>query len=247
LVVLPGPLRDQWRQSRQAKLDALFVELEALRMRIGQPRMRSVKMVQRSANARLKKSKVAQFVHVNVYEPAAGGVNLLWALNTEALAAAQRRDGRYLLVTNDWTLSHREMFRLYREKDGVEKCFRVCKSDLEVSPLFLHKDKRIASMLFINLVALLAYTLLQRQIQQQGLQMTTRRLIQRLDQLTLIETRCHDGSRLYRLTPIEPELVAILQQVAVALDELMQVVVAPDHYCPTLLSATLDAQHHLLC
>lgn len=247
LVVLAGPLRDQWRQSRQAKMDALFVELEALRKRIGQPRMRSVKMVQRSANARLKASKVAQFVDINVYESAEGGVNLLWATNTEALAAAERRNGRYLLVTNDWTLSHQEMFRLYREKDGVEKCFRIGKSDLEVSPLFLHKDKRIASMLFINMVALLAYTLLQRQIQQQGLQMTTRRLIQRLDQLTLIETRCHDGSRLHRLTPIEPELTAILQQVALALDELMRVVVAPDHFCPTLFSATPASAHHLLC
>jgi transposase len=247
LVVLPGPLRDQWRQSRQERLDALFVELDALRKRIGQPRMRSVKMVQRSANARLKESKVAQFVHVDVYESAEGEVNLLWELNAEALAAAERRDGRYLLVTNDWSLSHQEMFRLYREKDGVEKCFRISKSDLKVSPLFLHKDKRIASMLFINLVALLAYTLLQRQIQQQGLQMTTRRLIQRLDKLTLIETRCHDGSRLYRLTPVEPELVAILQQVAVALDELMQVVVTPDHYCPILISATSDSEYHPLC
>jgi len=204
-------------------------------------------MEQRSANARLKESKVAQFVNVNVYDTADGGVNLLWETNTEALAAAERRDGRYLLVTNDWTLSHQEMFRLYREKDGVEKCFRICKSDLEVSPLFLHKEKRIASMLFINMVALLAYTLLQRQIQQQGLQMTTRRLIQRLDQLTLIETRCHDGSRLHRLTPIEPELVAVLEQVAVALDELMRVVVTPDHYCPPLISTTLDSEHRLLC
>jgi transposase len=247
LVVLAGPLRDQWRQSRQAKMDELFAELDALRKRIGQPRMRSVKMVLRSANARLKESKVAQFVHVNVYDSAEGGVNLLWETNTEALAAAERRDGRYLLVTNDWSLSHQEMFRLYREKDGVEKCFRICKSDLEVSPLFLHKDKRIASMLFINMVALLAYTLLQRQIQQQGLPMTTRRLIQRLDQLTLIETRCYDGSRLHRLTPIEPELVAILQQVAVALDELMRVIVRPDHYRPTLISRTLDSEHRLLC
>lgn len=119
------------------------------------------------------------------------------------------------------------MFRLYKAKDGVEKCFRISKSDLKVSPFFLHKDKRIASMLFINMVALLAYTLLQRQMQQQGLQMTTRKLIQRLDQLSLIETHCWDGSSLRRLTPIDPELMVILQLVAVALNELMQTVVEP--------------------
>jgi transposase len=246
LVVMGAPLRDQWRRSRQARLDALFTELETLRARIGQPRLRSVKMVQRSVNARLKASKVAQFVDATVYTTAEGELNLLWQTNLEALAAAERLDGRYLLVTNDCSLSHQEMFRLYRQKDGVEKCFHISKSDLQVSPLFLHKDQRIASMLFINMVALLAYSLLQRQIQQQGLQMTTRRLIQRLDQLTLIETRCHDGSRLHRLTPIDPELVALLQLVAVALDEMVQVVVDSDHSLG-LFSAALPSPPRLLC
>jgi transposase len=246
LVVMAGPLRDQWCKTRQEQLDALFAKLEELRGRIGQPRLRSVKMVQRSVNARLKASKVARFVDATVYMTSEGEVNLVWQLDRAALAAAARYDGRYLLVTNDWTLSHREMFRLYREKDGVEKCFHISKADLQVSPLFLHKDKRIASMLFINMVALLAYTLLQRQLQQQGLQMTTRRLIQRLDRLTLIETRCWDGSRLHRLTPIDPELVAILQLVAAALDEMMQVTVDLDHNC-CLFNSVLASRPRLLC
>jgi len=246
LVVLSGPLRDQWRQSRQARIDALVAELETLRRRIGQPRLRTLKSVKRSLNARLKASQVAHFVDATLYETAAGELNLVWQIDQAALTAAERRDGRYLLVTNDWSLSAQEMFRLYREKDGVEKCFRISKHDLRVSPLFLHKDKRIASMLFINLVALLAYTLLQRQLQQQVLPMTTRQLIQRLERLTLIETHCWDGSRLQRLTPLEPELVAILQQVAVALDAMMQAVVPPDPD-RRLLSSTLTSQPGLLC
>ena len=190
---------------------------------------------------------MAQFVDATVYKTAEGELNLVWQTNTEALAAAERHDGRYLLVTNDWSLSHQEMFRLYREKDGVERCFRVSKSDLKVSPLFLHQDQRIAAMLFINMVALLAYTLLQRQIQQQGLQMTTWQLIQRLDHLSLIETVCHDGSRLYRLTPIDSDLATVLQQVAGALDEIMQDVVSSDHYPSGLLATELAAQPSLLC
>ena len=246
LVVMAGPLRDQWRKSRQEELDALCAELEQLRGRIGQPRLHTVKLVQRSVNARLKASKVARFVDATAYMTSEGAVNLVWQFDHAALAAAARYDGRYLLVTNDWTLSHREMFRRYRQKDGVEKCFHISKADLHVSPLFLHKDKRIASMLFINMVALLAYTLLQRQVQQQGLQMTTRRLIQRLDRLTLIETRCWDGSRLHRLTPIDPDLAAILQLVAAALDDMMQVIVDFDHN-RCLFNSALTSQTRLLC
>jgi hypothetical protein len=239
LVVVSGPLRDQWRQSRQAKLDTLWHELGQLRGRIGQPRLRTLKSVQRSLNARLRASKVADFVQTTVYETAIGQVNLLWQLDEAALAQAERLDGRYLLVTNDWSLSHQEMFQLYRQKDGVETCFHICKDDLEVSPLYLHQDHRIASMLFINMVALLAYTLLQRQIQNQGLQMTTRRLIARLDQLTLIETQCWDGSCLRRLTPVDPELTAILLLVSQALEQMLHTVERSDQ--PLLLPPDADA------
>jgi len=221
LVVLSGPMRDQLRQSRQVQLDALAQELTQLRAKIGQPRYRTVKSIQRSANARCHDSKVGHLMTISVYETAAGVVNLHWQLDNEALYQVEKKDGRYLLVTNNWSLSHQEMFALYRQKDGVEKRFTICKSDLQVSPVYLHQDKRIAAMLFLNMVALLAYSLLERQVRQQGLQLTTRQIIKRLETLTLIETHCHDGSCLRRLTHIEPEIAAILHLVAQVLDDLL--------------------------
>ncbi len=246
LVVVAGPLRDQLRQTRLAWLDELEAELEELRLQIGQPRLRSVKAVQRSVNARMRASKVAQFMEVTVYATPSDQINLYWRRKQEALVQAERLDGRYLLVTNDWSLSHHEMFRLYRQKDGVEKCFHVCKDDLEVSPLYLHQDERISTMLFINMVALLAYTLLQRQMRQQGLQMTTRRLLQRLEQLSVIETYCWDGSSLRRLTPVDADLVTLLQMVAAALDTLVQTVVPADQPC-RLLDTVPMPPDRLLC
>jgi transposase len=221
LVILAGPIREQLRQARREQLAALGSALTELQAKLGQPYYRTLKMVQRKANARCKASKVGRLMRVTVYETAAGVVNLHWQIDEAALHRAEERDGRYLLVTNDWSLSHQEMFRLYREKDGVEKRFTICKSDLKVSPVYLHQDKRIASMLLLNMVALLAYSLLERQVRQTELQMTTRQLIKRLERLSLIETHCHDGSCLRRLTPIEPEVACILQLVAQALDDLM--------------------------
>jgi len=226
LVVLAGPLRDQWRQNRQVQLQALQGELAQVRSDIGQPRLRSIKAVQRRVNSKLRASNVGKFMQVNVYEPPTGGVNLHWQLDTEALAQKERLDGRYLLTTNDCSLSHQQMFQLYRDKDGGEKRFLISKQDLKVSPIFLHKDRRhpegTRAMLLLNMLALLAYSLLERQMRQQGLQLTTRQLIRKLEQLSLIETRCHDGSQLYRLTPVSAECQHILQLVAVALNELLQ-------------------------
>jgi hypothetical protein len=72
------------------------------------------------------------------------------------------------------------------------------------------------------MLALLAYSLLERQLRQQGLQLTTRQLIQRLQDLTLIETRFIDGSCMRRLPPISPECLTILPLVLAALENLIE-------------------------
>lgn len=131
-----------------------------------------------------------------------------------------QKDGRYLLVTNDWRLSLQRMFDLYHNKDGVEKRFEVSKSDLKVSPIYLHKDERIEGMLLINMLALLAYSLVERQVRQNGLQMTTRRIIEKLESLDFIETLCWDGSRLYRVAPVDKEQALLLEILAHILAEL---------------------------
>jgi transposase len=222
LVILAGPIRDQLRQTRQVRLQALAQELAQVKAEIGQPRLLTLKAVQRRANARLRASKVGKLMSATAYITPAGQVDLRWQIDTYALWQTQQRDGRYLLVTNDWSLSHPQMFQLYRDKDGVEKRFHICKSDLQVSPVYLHQDQRIASMLLLNMVALLAYSLLERQLRQQGLPLTTRQLIKRLEPLSLIETHCHDRSCVRRLTPLDPALTPILQLVALALNDLVQ-------------------------
>ena len=156
---------------------------------------------------------------VRVEERADGQVTFRWQIDTDTLWRAEEKDGRYLLVTNKKSLSHHEMFALYRQKDGVEKRFRISKSDLKVSPIYLHKDKRIASMLLLNMIALLAYSLLERQMRQNGMQLTVRELIKRLEAVSLIETHCYDGSCLKRLTAIDLETAWIVAMVGEALQE----------------------------
>ncbi|MCP4168808.1 MAG: hypothetical protein GY759_23325 [Chloroflexi bacterium] len=55
-------------------------------------------------------------MQVSAYETPTGAVNLHWQLNNEALAVQERLDGRYLLVTNDYSLTHQQMFQIYRDK-----------------------------------------------------------------------------------------------------------------------------------
>lgn len=210
LVVLSGPMRTALRQSRAARLKELRQALMEVQSKLGQPYYRTVKSVQRKANAKLNASPVGKFMRVEAYTDERGQVCLHWWVAFYPLWQAMQRDGRYLLVTNDWSLSPRQMLALYHQKDGVEKRICVSKSRLKVSPIYLHKDERIEAMLLINMLALLAYSVLERQARRGGLQMTTRRIIEKLHNLAVVETVCGDGSRLLRFVPMDEEQAILL-------------------------------------
>jgi len=220
LVVLSGPMRTALRRTRADQLRALRQALRTVQSKIGRPYYRTLKALQQRANTQLKQSPAGKFLRAQAYTDEQGQIGLRWWVDRYALWQAMQRDGRYLLVTNDWSLSPRRMLALYRQKDGVEKRFTVSKSDLKVSPIYLHKDQRIEAMLLINMLALLAYSLLERQVRQGGLQMTTRRIIEKLESLEVIETLCWDGSRLLRLVPMDEEQAALLQVLAHILADL---------------------------
>lgn len=232
LVVLSGPMRTALRRARAAHFRALYQALRQVQAHIGQPRLRTVAVVQRRAETQVKQSPVGKFVQVEVYTNETGQVCLRWQVNRYRLWQVMQADGRYLLVTNDWSLSPRDMLALYRRKDGVEKRFQVSKGELKVSPVYLHKDERIEAMLLVNMLALLAYSLLERQARHHGLTLTTRRIIAKLQSLDVVETVCWDGSILLRLVPIDEELTLLLQALAHVVAEL-RVPRWPHHQLPS--------------
>jgi transposase len=220
LVILSNPMRRALRQARAKQLRELRQQLIDLQAKIGQPYYRTPKALQRSVKARLKASKVGHLMRVEVYTNEHHQLDLRWQIDTYQLWQAMHRDGRYLLATNDFSLSPVQMLALYRSKDGVEKRFRVSKSDLQISPLYVHLDSRIEGLLLVNMIALLAYSLLERQMRLSDLNLTTRRLIEKLDNLHLLESHYLDGSCQRRLTPISSEQMMLLETLAHLLADL---------------------------
>ncbi len=219
LVVLSGPMRRAVRRSRAAAFRDLRGELAVVRAKSGQKRYRSVKDAQARAETGRRHSAVGTLMCVEAYATASG-TELRWWSDRTALAQAMRLDGRYLLVTNDRTLTSAQLLELYRAKDGQEKDFEVAKQALRVRPLYVHSDERIEALLLINLMALLVDSALERPVRSHGLVLTTRRLIEQRESLTLIATHCWDGSVLGRVTPVNVEQAELLQALAEILAEI---------------------------
>lgn len=220
LIVLSQPMQRARRRTRAHQLRELRQALTQIASRIGQPQYRTATQIQRRADTCLRHSPVGHLMRAWTMVAEDGSVQLRWQMGREALLAEMRHDGRYLLATNDATLTPSQMLALYRDKDASEKSFTVCKQDLCVSPLYLHTDERIETMLLMHMLALLTYNVLERQARRHGLALTTRRIITALESLTIIETHCWDGSVLVRLAPMKGEQARLLQVLAEIVDEM---------------------------
>ncbi len=216
LIVLSEATRRQWRRTHIEQLRELSAQLqEEVKDKLNRPYWRNPETIRKRAQSRLDASPVGELMKMEVGGEY-GAVEMQWWVDRDALRERCRLDGRYLLVTDHPTLSSVEMLQIYKDKDQGEKRFQVTKQVLLVRPIYLHKDERIEAMLLVNMIALLVYSLVERQCRRNGLQITGRQLLYEFALLHVIETHCWDGSVLYRCMPLTPRQQDILQRMGIA-------------------------------
>lgn len=132
-----------------------------------------------------------------------GELTLRFTVNPEQLALAQEQDGRYLLVTNR-PLSAEEMITRFKGQDKIEKRIRTFKGPIRIRPMFLHKPERIEALVFIGMLALLVFSLLELLAKRAGIQLTAEGILKQFQSLTAVDTRFLDGSCLLRIAPLTP-------------------------------------------
>lgn len=80
----------------------------------------------------------------------------------EKLLEEEKYDGYYVIVTSEWKETDEKILDIYRGLWQIEEAFRVCKSDLEVRPVYLSRHERIEAHFLICFVALVVARLLSR-------------------------------------------------------------------------------------
>jgi transposase len=133
---------------------------------------------------------------------------------TAALAQAATRDGLYVLVTNDAGLDDEAMLARTKGRDRIEKRLGIFKGPLAVRPMFLEKVERIRAMLFVCLVALLVYSLLEQRARQAGLPLTGRKVLERFAVCSAVRTTFADGTALLLAVPFSAWQQAVAQALA---------------------------------
>jgi transposase len=92
---------------------------------------------------------------------------LLFEEDQAAIAADEKCDGLFCLITNDENLSLTEVLAKYKYQPFLEKRFEQLKTVFAVAPMWLKKPERIAGLLFLYYIVLLVQALLEREVRRQ--------------------------------------------------------------------------------
>lgn len=120
------------------------------------------KVLRRIAKA-LAKGRVGDYLRTELN---ADGTELTWSRDEAALAAVERRDGLYALVTNltPRQASSSRLLRLFKEQVIVERAHHLLKGPLVVRPVFLHSNRRAAALVSVCATAVMIYGLIEAEL-----------------------------------------------------------------------------------
>jgi transposase len=101
----------------------------------------------------------------------------------------KRIEGKYIIATSEQDLSVQEAVALYKDLTDVEDGFRQLKDVLEMRPIYHHVERRVKSHIFVAALALLVQRLIERRLEEAGVDLSPTRAIQALSTVRMITFR----------------------------------------------------------
>ena len=152
-------------------------------------------------------------------------LSLSYSIDKKRLESDSRFDGKYVLSTTllDW--STERIVESYRTRYIVESRIRNMKSEIKVRPVFLHDANRIASLVFMSILALMVYSLLEILAMRSGIMtvwgrnknpVTARQLMFVFAAITLVRHRLKDGSEIRIVEDLVPTQQLVLKKLEFA-------------------------------
>jgi len=135
-------------------------------------------------------------------------------VNEEAVAKAERLDGKLVLLTNVTDLGAEDIVARYKALADIERGFRVLKRDLEIAPVYHRLPERIRAHAMICFLALLLHRVLRMRLQAGQLGMSVERALEKLRSIQYHRVRV-DGETLTGLSRMTPEQKSLFDDLEV--------------------------------
>jgi len=97
-----------------------------------------------------------------------GAENFRYDIDEQAWTAAERLDGKLLLVTSLQAYEATEIVDRYRALADIERGFRVLKSDIQIAPVYHRLPERIRAHAMICFLALVLHRIMRQRLKASG-------------------------------------------------------------------------------
>jgi hypothetical protein len=131
-------------------------------------------------------------------------------IDRAAVTDAERYDGKWVITSNDDTLSAEDLALGYKQLLRVEQCWRQLKSGLGMRPVFHYRPWRIQAHISIAVLGLLLERVAEIRAGD-----TWRNIVAQLDRVKVVEYE-HGGARVLQTTELPPAVTKLLLALKVA-------------------------------
>lgn len=180
---------------RQAKEQAMHERFEKriedglakIAASCGKRRQKSGMVERRVGRLLERNSRAARLFDVQVEVNSQGFTQLRWNKVESWREWARRSEGCYLLRSNvtDWTPE--ELWRAYVQLTEAEAAFRVHKSDLQIRPVWHHREHRVGAHILVCFLAYVLWKTLAATCRQAGLGDEPRQVFEELSEIALVD------------------------------------------------------------
>jgi transposase len=184
--------RSAERQAKEQAMHARFEKrieegLEKIAASCGQRRQKAGTVERRIGRLLERNTRAARLFDVRVEVNAQGSTQLRWTKVESWREWARRSEGCYLLRSNviDWTPE--ELWRAYVQLTEAEAAFRVHKSDLQIRPVWHHREQRVGAHILVCFLAYVLWKTLAASCHQAGLGDEPRQVFAELSEITLVD------------------------------------------------------------
>lgn len=215
--------------ARTKKLDRAADDLARLTRGLGSRHYPDVAAVDARLAVIAKTRRVAAYLTTATGTcPDTGKPTLVWHFNQTAIDAEAATDGWYALLTN-LDPDHADAAQVllhYKGQEAVERRYSAYKGPLAVAAIYLKNNRRIAAMITVVCLALLIFSLIERQVRRAldalgqttvaGLYAgrsaipTTRLILQTLATMKLIPATSGNPPTIPQPTPLQLHLLELL-------------------------------------
>jgi hypothetical protein len=131
------------------------------------------------------------------------------SIDRAAIRDAERYDGKWVVTSNDDTLTPTDLALGYKQLMRVEQCWRQLKSGLRLRPVYHYRPWRIHAHVTVTVLGLLLERIIEIRTGE-----TWRNVLDKLQTIKVVEYE-HDGVRVRQTTELRPDVQQLLARLKI--------------------------------